>query len=160
MKPPQWFREQLATEGRQVLQHTITDEEAVVRLAKFALNKADEDEPPFVHRVLADYVRRKLKNWLAQHRVAVEGEPDDQLDLFPDIPRTLEVAPGRFVAQAFMTRRDWTAAVKQADTKASNASGHAEAIKRIADKVLPLLTDDEQTTAEVWKPGGAAESGS
>lgn len=160
MKPPAWFREQLAGEGRRVLQRTVTDEEATVELTRTVLDRDDRDDPPFTHRIIADYIRRQLKHWLAGHRgVTASDDEDGQLDLFPDIPRKLEVAPGRFVDQAFMTRKDWTAAVKQAKTKASNAGTYAESIERVAEKVLPLLTDDEVTTAEVWKPDYGQASG-
>lgn len=161
MKSPQWFRELIASEGRRILQRTVTDEEAATEVTRAVFDRDDTDEPPFTHRIVADYVRRQLKTWLSGHRhVAAGDDPDGQLDLFPDIPRKLEVAPGRFVDQAWMTRRDWSAAVKQAKTKASNAGGYADAIERIAEKVLPLLTDDELTTADVWRPGQAGAAGS
>ena len=156
MKSPQWFRELIASEGRRVLQRTVTDEEAATEITRAVFDKGDTDEPPFTHRIVADYVRRQLKTWLSGHRhIADDSDPDGQLDLFPEIPRRLEIAPGRFVDQAVMTRRDWTAAVKQAKTKASNAGAFADSIERIAEKVLPLLTSDELTTAEEWHAPGA-----
>lgn len=157
MKSPQWFRELLAGEGRRVLQRTVSNEEAAAELARAVLDKDDRDDPPFTRRIVADYVRRQLKSWLSGRSLGTaDGDPDGQLDLFPEIPRHLEVAPGRFVDQAAMTRRDWTAAIKQAKTKASNAGNFAGAIEQAAEKVLPLLTDDTLTTADVWQPGQAS----
>lgn len=154
MKPPQWFRTLLAAECSRVLARAITDEEAAVRLINAVLR-----DSAFTQMIVAEHVRRQVKHWLASHRGAAADDGEDgQLDLFPDIPRNIEVAPGRFVAQGFMTRRDWNAAVKQAETKASNAGNFAEAIKRTAEKVLPLFTDDEMTTAEALKPGTSGQA--
>lgn len=158
MKSPKWFRELLAKEGTQILTRESTDEDAIARLTMCILDRQDED-PPFAHRLIAEHAGRQLKVWISQHQHAGATDDSGQLDLFPDIPRKVEVSPGRFVDQAFMTRRDWTAAVRQAETKASNAGGFAEAIKRIADKVLPLLTDDELTTADVWRADGPGSAG-
>jgi hypothetical protein len=159
MKPPKWFRELLGKEGAKILKRESTDEDAIARLTKHILTNQDED-PPFSHRLIAEYAHRQLKMWISQHRQPAPGADDSgQLDLFPDIPHKVEIAPGRFVDQAFMTRKDWTAAVRQAETKASNAGGFAEAIKRIADKVLPLLINDELTTADVWRSEGPGPAG-
>jgi len=147
MRPPSWFKVHLAAIGGRVLEHAITEEQAAEDLTDQTFAR---EGGRFARDIVREYARKQIKNWLASHRVSGATTDDGQTDLFPEIPRKLEVAPGRFVDQAFMTRRDWAAAVRQAETKASNANGHAEAVKRIADKVVPLLTSDDQTTGEVW----------
>lgn len=161
MKLPQWFRELLADEGTKIVDGESTLDEAVVRLTKQILGNQDDD-PPFVHRLAADCARRQAEKWIRTHKRAGASDADDgQGDLFPDLPRHLETAPGRFAAQAVMTGKDWDAALKQARTKASNAGGHYEAVKQAYDKVRPLLVTDDLTTADViGKLARAANGGS
>lgn len=49
-----------------------------------------------------------------------------------------------------MTGKDWDNGLRQARTKASNAGGYLQRFQVAYDKVRPLLTDDELTTAAVW----------
>lgn len=147
MKTPSWFRERLADRGPLVLQEDITEEQAAAAIADLILSR----DPVFAKAILAEYSRKKLEAWVASHRPAssVLGS-NGQTDLFPDLPRKVEVSPGRFAAQAVMTRHDWETAATQARTKANNADGFAEKIERARDLVVPLLTDDSMTTADVW----------
>lgn len=144
MKAPKWFAEQLAEEGGRIRERATTDEAAIAALA----SKVYKDDPGFTREIVANYVRRKLHAWLRQTVSADVSEA--QLDLFPELPRRLEISPGRFADQAVMTGPDWDAALRQADTKAANANGFAEAVHRAYDKVRPLLHDD-LTTAEVLR---------
>jgi hypothetical protein len=157
MRQPKWFKEALADKGTKILAREITDTDAVTDLRTLVLMR---DGGSFSLAIIDDYLTRQCKVWTTRHQVGPAlGEDDSgQLDLFPEIPRQLEVAPGRFVDQAWMTRKDWTAAVKQAKTKASNAGNYAESIERVAEKVLPLFADDEQTTADVWKPDESGQA--
>lgn len=157
MKLSKWLREKIATHGGFVLEGRITEEQAISNVASELLTERKDE----ARDIIRDILGRHLRTWIRMHERPSTSDAYDsgQLDLFPEIPRKVEVAPGRFVDQAFMTRKDWLAAIRQAETKASNAGGFAEAIKRIADKVLPLLTDDELTTADVWKQPGQAATG-
>lgn len=157
MRAPRWFKQELADQGGLILERAVTEEQAADTLAGQILAKDER----FARQLVADYVRKQLRTWISQHAPAAALEdPDAQLDLFPEIPRRLEVAPGRFADQAVMNRHDWECALRQAKTKASNASGYADAIRQAYDKVRPLLTNDELTTADVWKPRGQATGGS
>lgn len=143
MKLPKRIRQDVADQGAVVLAGRGQRDEAVSILVRRTLDR----EPVFVRDVLALVLGRVLDRWLVRHAApAAEGA---QLGLFPDLPRLLEVAPGRFVDQAAMTRRDWDAARVQARTKAANAAGFADAVERAWEQVAPLLTDDALTTGEV-----------
>lgn len=152
MRAPKWFRVSLAEQGGRVVERAITDQQATERVTDQILAK----DRPFASAIIGDYVRKQLRTWTGQHSLGlyVAGDAGGQLDLFPEIPRRLETAPGRFADQAVMTRKDWDAALRQAQTKANNASGFADAIRQVYDKVRPLLTSDDLTTADVWRTGG------
>jgi hypothetical protein len=148
MKTPKWFKQHLATIGGRVLERESTEDQGADDLTDQIFDKGEG----FARAIVREYARKQLKNWVTSHRRGTPVDEDTgQTDLFPQLPRNLEVAPGRFAAQAVMTRRDWDAALKQAETKANNAGGHYEAVKQVYDQVRPLLTSDELTTAEVWK---------
>lgn len=153
MKVPKWLRQEIAEQGAAVVHGTASHDAAVTTLTDRALAK----DPDWVRRLVADCVAKALQVWTSRHGTPVED--GDQLELFPDLPAHIEIAPGRFVAQASMTRQDWTAAIRQARTKADNAAGHADRVEAIAQKVLPLLTADDLTTGEVWPPAAATGTG-
>jgi hypothetical protein len=157
MKPPQWFRELLAAEGTKILKEESTFDEAAAELAQQIIDNRDDD-PPFLHRLAADCARRQAVKWIRTHELPGASGGGGQGDMFPDLPRNLETSPGRFAAQAVMTGRDWDAALRQAQTKASNAAGFADGVQRAYDKVRPLLTTDELTTADVLRPSGFAQA--
>lgn len=146
MRTPNWLRKELADQGALIKAGDTSDEKAAARLAEQILAK----DTPLARFIIGTWVGRKLRPFLADASTGA-GSPESQLCLFPDIPRRLEVSPGRFADQAVMTGHDWDAALKQAETKADNASGYAAAIRQAYEKVRPLLTDDELTTADVWK---------
>jgi hypothetical protein len=147
VKTPAWFRQQIATHGGQILTDSTTEDVSAQALAADVLTK----DPAFAKAIIAEYARKKLEGWTSSHRPAsVSTGENGQTDLFPDLPRRLEVSPGRFAAQAVMTRHDWDTALKQAQTKEGNASGYRERVERAHDAIVPLLTDDSMTTAEVW----------
>jgi hypothetical protein len=153
VRAPKWFKESLAEEGARILEREITDEKAAEVLAEKILK-----DQGFTRDIAKDYGRRQLAAWAKQYRPYVSAEIGGQMDLFPELPRRLETSPGRFADQAVMHRKDWDAALRQAQTKANNANGFADAIQQAYDKVRPLLTSDDLTTADVWKPGGLAIS--
>lgn len=150
MRAPTWFKEQLALEGSRVLEREITDSDAAAAIVDQIFAK----DQLFARRIVADYTTRQLRTWTNQHQIAMISAdgPSVQYELFPEIPRRLEVAPGRFADQAVMNRQDWDNALRQAETKANNASGYAGSIRKAYDRVRPLFTNDEQTTADVWRP--------
>lgn len=154
MKTPAWFRERLADRGPLVLQEDITEEEAAAAIADLILSK----DQAFAKAIVCEFTRKKLETWISSHRPASPSvSTDGQMDLFPELPRKLEVSPGRFAAQAVMTRHDWETALKQAQTKEGNASGYRERVERAHDAIVPLLTDDSMTTADVWPQQLATE---
>ncbi len=143
--PPSTFRQRRAALGAEVLAGTMTEATAVRKLTATGLR-----ERTFVRSVMAEYATRSMQAWLKRHRElsTVPSEPS----LFPelDLPRQLEISPGRFKPVADMTARDWDAAVVQAETKERNASGHAEMVRAARRQVHHLLlVDDELTTAQV-----------
>lgn len=77
-----------------------------------------------------------------------------QGELFAWLSAVLEVAPGRFVPQAAMTRSDWDKALRQAEVKKNNGTGHYDDIKRAYDMVVPLLTNPGMTTGDVVEGSG------
>ncbi|HEY9524004.1 MAG TPA: hypothetical protein VIR33_12255 [Thermopolyspora sp.] len=154
MKTPTWFREQIAAEGVRVNAGESSIDESSVHIAEQVAAK----DSTLTKGIVIEFARKKLENWLASHRPSARRvENNGQLDLFPDLPRKLEISPGRFADQAVMTRHDWDAALKQAQTKAGNAAKYASAIEQAHDEIVPLLKNDTLTTADVWprqKPMG------
>lgn len=147
MKTPHWFRQQIVAEGTRVNAQETSEEDAAVHLADQILAK----DAPFARGIIIEFARKRLETWTASHKPTTALAADDgQMDLFPELPRRLEISPGRFAAQAVMTRHDWETALKQAQTKEGNASGYRERVERAHDAIVPLLTDDSMTTAEVW----------
>lgn len=142
-----WFKERLVNLGPLVLQHDITADDAADQIADAVVRDAS-----FVREVVRDFVARKLTAWLNTHRVGSPLADDGQDKLFPDLPERLETSPGRFADQSVMNRRDWKNAPTQAKTKAANAAGFADGVEAAHDAVVPLLVDDEMTTADVWPP--------
>ncbi len=149
MRLPAWFRTILEATARRALEGDLTEEQAVAELAK-----AITDRPDMSRDVATDFARRQLKAWAKQHLPRTEYAIPGQVDLFPGLPPALEISPGRFVAQAVMTGRDWDRALKQAETKAANTSGHLTRVQQAYDRVRPLLTRDDLTTADVLNPHG------
>jgi hypothetical protein len=144
VKEPSWLAEQIAVEGRRVLAGDVTEDEAVASLTEQLLAR----EPRYVRSLVIRAILKALRAWRDERRRAAEAAAAGQLLLFADLPEALEVAPGRFVAQRAMRRRDWTAALVQARTKAANAAGYVEKLEAAYGLVEHLLTDDELTTAE------------
>jgi hypothetical protein len=156
VRAPQWFKEQLAAEGGRVLEHETTDDAATDRLKNLIIFKYE----PFNHAIVRGYVRKKLRDWTTQHTrgAYLAGDSSAQLDMFPELPRHLEVSPGRFADQAVMTAHDWEGALRQAKTKSDNASGYVKRVQEAYDKVRPLLTNDDLTTSDVWVAGWTGEA--
>lgn len=128
--------------GRLILAGEISYEDAIDALEPF-LHK---DE----HRLLAQdigrrWLRKQIKAWIAsQVATAADDEENGQQPLpFPDLPAWLEIAPATRKHQNSMTIEDWNRAVVQADTKADNATGYAERVRRARDRAVELLQGDE-----------------
>lgn len=160
MRAPKWFKQDLADEGRRVIEHEIDDDEATDRITDRVLEKDER----FTRGIVRDYVRKKLRAWTTEHIAGYYRDDDDedgepQLDMFPELPRRLETAPGRFVDITVMNRHDWNAALVQAQVKAANASGFAALVERAHDQIVPLLISDNLTTADVWRQPGQAGTG-
>lgn len=154
MKTPAWFREQIATHGGLILAEETTEQEAIQAVRDRAL----DTHPEFVTAIFDEHTAKELRAWMSKRATSDATTVEiGQTELFPDLPRVLEISPGRFAAQAVMTRKDWDRAAKQARTKAANADGYAEKVERARDQVVPLLTDDSMTTADVWPQQVAPE---
>lgn len=154
MKTPAWFREQIATHGGRILAEEATEQEAIQAVRE----RAWSTSPDFITHIFDEHTAKELRSWMSKRATADAASVEiGQTELFPDLPRVLEISPGRFVAQAVMTRKDWDRAAKQARTKAANADGYAEKVERARDQVVPLLTDDSMTTADVWPLQSAPE---
>lgn len=136
-----WLRDQVATEGGRV-RAGDTDE---------ATAAADITAQAFLRdgaamEIVTIAIAKQIRSWLAKHNRAGTG----QMLLFDDLPPQLEIAPGRFVAQPSMTGPDWDAALKQAETKESNAAGFAAEVRAAYKAVRHLLSDDSSVkTADV-----------
>lgn len=142
MRTPTWLREQIAMAGTDHKPGTpLTG--AVTKLTDAVL----ATDSTLVRALVENFVSRKLDQWLGNHASPLDDE-DDQPSLFPDLPWRLETSPGRFAVIGVMTGADWDAALRQAETKASNATGYAESVRAAYDRVRPLL-DGELTTADV-----------
>lgn len=155
MKSPVWLKEQIAVEGRRAQERVITPDEATERITKQIL---DKDEG-LVRSIVYEYVGKKLRDWTTKYsRALYEDSAPGQLDMFPELPRHVEVSPGRFADQAVMTARDWDNGLRQAQTKANNAGGYLQRYQEAYDKVRPLLTNDDLTTSDVWVAGWTGEA--
>lgn len=128
--------------GRLILNSELTYEEALDSLEPFLEKEEHRLFRRWVHR---HFLRRQLKAWVtSQIAVADDDERNGvQVLPFPDLPATLEISPGTFRHQNVMTLRDWDAAVRQAQTKADNATGYLERVLRARDRAAEILHGDE-----------------
>lgn len=124
--------------GRLILAGEISYEDAIDALEPFL----QKDE----HRLLAQdigrrWLRKQIKAWMAsQLATAADDEETGQQPLpFPDLPALLEIAPGTFKHQNTMAIEDWNRALVQAETKATNAAGYLERVRRARDRAVELL---------------------
>lgn len=142
VKLPDWMRREFAEHGPDT--DRLQRETLVVRVAE----RMPAEDGALTRAVLRNFVRTQFGRWVKQ-QTAISSDPDlDQPGLFPELPRVLEIGPGRFARIGVMTGTDWDRALKQAQTKASNAGSHHETIRAAYDKIRPLLTG-ELTTADV-----------
>lgn len=142
MRIPRAIMVEIERLGRLILEGEMTYEEALDALEPF-LSKEE-------YRLLASEVHRRffrgqLKTWIqSQVAVATDDEESGQSTLpFPDLPALLEIAVGTYRHQNAMTIKDWNAAVVQSETKATNAAGYAERVKRARDRAIEVLAGDE-----------------
>lgn len=150
MKLPKWLRAEIADLDIRIARGITNETGGLNALVAHCMTRADQG---FVRGLVEAAIRDGLRECRKGQpdAVAADGDGQQVLDLFPglDLPRYLEVAPGRFVDVAEMTGPDWDAAVVQAETKERNAAGHAAKVRAARAKVRDLLTDDALTTAQV-----------
>ena len=151
MNVPGWFSTEIGRLGRQVIAEDISRQDAATQLEDIAFKRENRI---FLHDIVHTWMLARLGNWIKDYLASLSIEEIEAatgaLPLpFPDLPALLEVRPGRFVHQNAVTRPDLKAAVIQADTKASNAAGFAEKVRRLAEAALPLMTDDTITLAAI-----------
>ena len=152
MRIPAWLRAEEETLGRQVLNGDLEREEAAELLHDAVFDRDD----PLNHDVVRGFTRKRMAKWINSQVGGFYAEAEleeetgfHQAKLFGWLPRVLEISPNRFAHINSMTRHDWDAAKRQAEVKEGNASNFAKAIRRAYELVVPLLTDDQMTTAEV-----------
>jgi hypothetical protein len=151
VKQPAWFTAELGDTGRRVVAQVITRDAAAAHLAELAFRRENR---PFLQSIVHTWMLAKVRAWADSYLGSMTA---DQIKAATgalplpcmDLPALLEVRPGRFVHQGALTREDLKAAVVQAETKASNATGYAEKVKRLAAAAIPLMANDETTLAEV-----------
>ena len=149
---PAWMRTEEETLGKQVLNGDLEREEAAE-----LLHDAIFDRDEYLnHDVVRGFTRKRMTKWINSQvgGFYTEGEREEetgyrQPELFEWLPRVLEISPNRFAHINSMTKNDWDAARRQAEVKERNASNYAKAIRRAYEQVVPLLTDDYMTTADV-----------
>lgn len=145
IRRPSWFSARLADLGAQARRGEITDNRAVRLLARAVLAN-----PPLLAVVVHDFADRELGRWHLRR-----GTPDAEPALFPALPGALDVAPGRFVGQASMTRADWRnhLAIAQArrDNAIVGANAHFAKVLAAYNEVMPLLATDSMTTAQALR---------
>jgi hypothetical protein len=150
IRRPNWFTARLADLGAQARRGEITDNRAVRLLARAVLAN-----PPLLAVVVHDFADRELGRWHLRR-----DAPDAEPALFPALPGALDVAPGRFVGQASMTRHDWQMHLRMAEARRDNAIAgakrHYAAVRAAYDTVMPLLASDTMTTAEALRRRPAA----
>lgn len=151
MKPPRWLAEKAAELGARVLSGEISRHSAVGALMDAILADRSTNEA-----LAADYATRKLDRWLRRQSAAHA----DQDVLFPGLPAALDVTPGTFRRQGDMTQHDWTnhlaIAKARRDNAIEGAKAHFAAVLAAYNAVMPLLTDEQMTTAEALRRRPAA----
>lgn len=138
MKVPKMIMFEIERVGRLILLGELTYDDAIDAIEPF-LNK--EEYRLFTQEIHRSFLRRQIKAWIASQVAAAENDEENgqQTLPFPDLPPLLEIAPGTWKHQNSMAIRDWNAAVVQAETKATNAAGYLERVRRARDRAVELL---------------------
>ncbi len=152
MRIPQWLRAEMEALGGQVLDGSITRDDAAGMIADQILSR----DPKLARQILASFGGKQLREWVKAQlhdyyaSGDASGEAGGQLELFAALPRLLETSPGRFAHISSMTGPDWDAALRQAEVKSNNAGEYVGKLRVAYKQVRPLLTDDDSlTTADV-----------
>lgn len=147
MKVPRKIQTEIERNARLIVKGDQSWEEGLDALEPL-LGK--EEYRLFLSEIIRRWCRNQMKAFIAgQIATAADDEENGQPQLpFPDLPAHLEIAPGTFKHQGAMAMKDWNAAVVQAETKALNATGFAERVRRARDRAGQLLAGD-QTLVDV-----------
>lgn len=150
MKLPAWLQQELAATGAQVAARDLSRQEATTRIRNLILEKRDRS---FDLGVTAEFAGRSLDSWLRARKSSAGGVPEAQSDLFPDLPMRLYVRPSTTKPLILMTAHDWDMAHNMLRNRTEGAEKSAKAdwaaFKAAYDKVRPLLTGADTTTADV-----------
>ena len=151
MNVPGWFNAELGRLGRQVLAEDISRQDAATELEDLAFKRENR---LFLHGLVHAWMRGRVDGWIKTYLASLTAEEAEAatgaLPLpYPELPALLEVRPCVFIHQNAITRAHIKAAIVQAETKATNAAGHAEKVRRLAEIALPLLIDDSMTLASI-----------
>lgn len=142
MKIPTRIQIEIERLARLIAAGAISWDEAIDELEPFLEKTEYKLFVSWLHR---RYLRSQIKNAIAALAGATgDDEEEGQQALpFPDLPAWIEIAPALKRHQNAMNLKDWDAAVVQAETKATNAQGHLERVRRARDRARELLHGDE-----------------
>jgi hypothetical protein len=151
VKLPLPFPDEIERLGKLIVAQDISSDEAADDLEEQTFRR---EHAPLLHGIVHRFWKAQLKTWVIKYLSSLNDQEEEALSgqaalPFPELAPKIEIAPGRFVHQNAMRRLDWKMAIVQAETKASNANGHVERIKRRAEQCFALLTNDNMTTADI-----------
>lgn len=147
MNVPRAIAAEIERVGRLILAGELSYDEAIDALEPF-LDK--EEHRLFLQYVKRRYLRNQIKHWITSHlATAAEDDQNGHQPLpFPELPPHIEIAPGTFKHQNMMSDiQYWDAAVVQAQTKADNAAGYLERIRRARDQWIRQNASGEEKQA-------------
>jgi hypothetical protein len=150
VKLPFEFAAEVESLGKKVAAETITRDEGAQTLAEMTFLRANR---PLLESIVFGFWRARINSWITGYlKTLTDDEREEatgQRPLFSWLPDKIEVAPSRWVHQNALTAKDLRNALTQAMTKANNARGYAERIKRLADAALPLMNDEATTLSDI-----------
>lgn len=149
MNLPEWLSRELAAVGAQNAERAITRQEAVTRLRDVIIQHADR---AFQLSLAADFAARQLDTWHRGHK-GERAPAAAQSELFPGLAARMFIRPNVAKAVVLFTRHDWQTAKAVLENRTKYAIEGAQAERAAFDAayaaVVPLLTDDQMTTADV-----------
>jgi hypothetical protein len=152
MNLPAWLQDLTQDFGTQRQAGKITRQDAVTALRDKILA---EDDRPLILGITAEFAGKILDAWQRGHEHQPARGPHAlvQAELFPGLPPRLFVRPGVAKPPIWFTAHDWDMARNVLKVRTSGAKDAAEADWAAFDaayqRVRPLLTDEDMTTADV-----------
>ena len=152
MNLPAWLQDHVDDFGAQRQGGKITRQDAITALRDKILA---EDDRPLTLGIVAEFAGRALDSWCRAHEHQPARGPHAlvQAELFPGLPPRLFVRPGVAKPPIWFTAHDWDMArnVLEVRTRGAREAADADwaAFDAAYQRVRPLLTDDDMTTADV-----------